>query len=142
MRDGWDEEPDAAPPRKNPNQNSGLAPQYGGIPVELSLMLQKANEEGDDETKANVYKLRKMYFRNRRTDAEKARADLAGRKRFIEKYGVKGQIALKVTDSEKKYRAIAIADAKAKKIAEAAADAEPPPVTVSKPKRARKKGAK
>lgn len=142
MKDGWDDEDDESTvPRKSPNQISGLAPRYGGVPVELSLLLAQAKENDDTEVEGNVHKLRKMYFRNRRTPEEKERAEAVARKNFTDKYGVKGQIAIKVTQQALKYEAIAAEEAK-KEAAMAEAGLEEEITIVNKPKKRSTKGGK
>lgn len=83
-----------------------LSPRYGGIPVELNQILEQARAEGDTEKEAEVHNLRIAHFKNRRNPAQKAAREAAGRKKFIAKYGVAGELALKKTDTRRKLKAM------------------------------------
>lgn len=79
-----------------------ISPKYGGIPVELNQMLLAAHANGDDETKAEVHRQRKIHFRNRRTSDELSISELDLREKFITKYGDAGRAALKHDDTQRK----------------------------------------
>lgn len=103
VRDGWDDDPEPEVEERKIPKLSGVAPRYGGIPVELSVMLSKAREEGDSDAELEVHKQRKAHFRNRRTPVEKSGVEIRAKVAFIEKYGEAGEIAVAKTDLGKKY---------------------------------------
>lgn len=84
------------------NWNNVKFPRYGGAPLRLNHMLEKARMEGDTETEIEVHQLRKSQFRNRRTPAEKEAARIAGEQKFIAKYGKAGELAIRHTALQKK----------------------------------------
>ncbi len=108
-----------------------LAPQYGGAPVELNQRLEQARAIEDTDEEAYIHRMRKALFRNRRSAAEQAEFEAAGRRKFIEKYGVRGEIALKHTDTQRKMAELTPAE-NAELIVKINA-APPPPPPVKKP---------
>lgn len=83
-------------------KNALLAPQYGGIPVELNQMLVEAKRDKDTDVQSEVHKLRKKYFRNRRTAEEQSVVEKEAQAKFIKKYGDAGIAAIKHDETKRK----------------------------------------
>jgi len=84
-----------------------MMPRYGGTPVVLNNMLAEALEKGGDtDTEGEVHRLRKRFFRNRRTSSEADKADIVARRQYIAKYPKTGELALKYDDTRLKMAAL------------------------------------
>lgn len=78
-------------------------PAYGGgTPAVINQMMWQAKNNGDLESLTDLRALKKKLFRNHRDPTERIVFEAKARKKFLDKYGARGQIALNFDDNRRR----------------------------------------
>lgn len=83
-----------------------LMPQFGGTGVWLNQRLALARSEKDSEAEIEVNVMRRKLFRGSRSDQENIDRTAELKRRFIQKYGKAGQLAIAKDELRAKLKAM------------------------------------